>query len=231
MDVVDKVAGVAILNARSCSNLSALRVGQKLEKSLFSDSSSSAGRTSGGAQNWDNVREQLRGLSIIGFYSMADELPAKAGDVNGTFAAETAFGFGAEYEYGFGDQLVQGLPMSIVGGITYEISREISKLKVQGTTQPFSSKPKISLWTPYVNGQVNITEQFAGFAGLNYSIPSISNFGDEKGKSQLGYQIGASAKLTSSLAVDGIYRWINFKSDNIDQYDLDGFVLRGRYLF
>lgn len=231
MTVVDKVAGVAILNARSCSNLSALKVGQKIEKSLFSDNSSTSGQTTGGVQNWSNVRQQLEGLSLIGFYSMADNADAKINSQSLEFSGETAFGFGAEYEYSFGDQLVQGLPMAIVGGVTYEMSREFTKVKSQGQSAQLSTKPSFSLWTPYVNGQVNVTERVSGFAGLNYSIPFVKNFGDDKGKSQLGYQIGASAKLTSSLAVDGIYRWVNLKTDSIDQIDLDGFVFRGRYLF
>ena len=231
MKVVDKMAGVAILNASGCANLSQLRVGQKIEKSLFSSSSSSAGRVTSSANNWDNVREQLKGVSLIAFYSMADEFPAKAGAESGTYIAESAFGFGAQYDYSLGDSVVQGLPISIVGGLTYELSREISKLKINNQTQNLATKPSLAFWDFYGNVQLNVMERLAAFGGLNYAIPLEKNFGDDKAKSGIGYQIGATVKLTSQLGIDGIYRWINFKTSNIDEIDLDGFMVRGQYIF
>lgn len=230
--VDDKIGDVAVLKPSSCS-LSKVKVGQTLTKSVFSSSkssSSSDGNRVVTSAGWNNFREQIKGASFILFYSMADEVPGKEQGVGFTANGETAWGFGAEYEYFLGDA-VEGIPMGIVGGLTYELSREFSSVKSAQGTQQYQTKPAFALWDIYANGQVNLTNRVSALAGLNYPIALEKNFGGEKLKSKLGYQIGGSVKLTPQFGVDAMYRWVNLKTASISEMELNGFVLRGRYIF
>ncbi len=225
-EVVQQSNSVTLMEADDC-NMAQLRVGQKLEKSLFT-----AGQTQGSAKGGPAWLSKLKGFSIIGFYSTADELPYKAGNVSGTVSAENSFGFGAEYNYSL-TRATQGLPLAVVGGLTYEMAREWDSFSERGvTTNYVGNKPTLSIWTPYLNAQYNMGESFGVFAGMNYSIPRLSDSGTLKMKSDLGYQMGASLSFTESIAADAIYRWLNFGANsNISDVSLDGFTIRGRYIF
>lgn len=229
LEVTDKVGNIAILDASSCSNLNQIKVGQRIEKSLFSDTSTGRTRTKRGVgPAW---LKKLKGVSLVGFYSMADELPYKAGSTAITAKSDKTFGFGAEYNSDM-TEFTDGLPMSLVSGFTYELSRDINSFHFNGQTRlPQGVKPNFRLLAPYVNALYWVTQSVGGFAGINYSIPFESDFGDTKLKSQLGYQVGVSGQLTNKFAVDGVYRWINMKGSDISDVSLDGLVLRGRYIF
>src|SRR5690606_24512162 len=71
--VNDKIGDVAVLKPTSCSDLKKIRVGQTLTKSVFSSSSdaSSSGNRVVTGEGWNNFREQVKGLSVMAFYSMA----------------------------------------------------------------------------------------------------------------------------------------------------------------
>ena len=221
-EVTQQSSSTAVMETGDCE-MSDLRVGQRLEKSLFTSDNSTKTKSK---PMW---MKKIKGLSVIAFFSLADELPYTTQGQNITANSSNAFGFGGEYNYSL-SKVTEGLPLSIVPGLTYEMTREIDSysngVKVTG------AKPSFSLWTPYINGMYNIADSFGAFAGVNYSIPLAENFGDVKLKSQLGYQIGATARVTSSVALDGIYRWINFDgTSGVKDVSLDGFTLRGRYMF
>lgn len=221
-EVIQQSSKIALLETSDC-DMSALRVGQTLDKSLFVSDNKSKTTAS---PRW---MKKIAGLSLIAFYSLADDIPFTSGGQTNTANSSSAFGFGAEYEYSL-TQITEGLPVAIVPGLTYELAREIDSYSNGGRVT--GKKPSFSLWTPYVNGMYNLADSFGLFAGLNYSIPLASNFGDIKLKSQLGYQMGLTARLTSTLALDGIYRWINFDgTSGVSDLSLDGFTLRGRYMF
>ncbi len=226
-EVVQANSQSAVLETSDC-DLAQIRVGQKIEKSLFS-SADNQNTTSGKAPIW---MKKLDGFSLIGFYSFSDELKYKANSQDYTGAAETSFGFGAEYKY----SLVRptgGLPLSLIGGLTYELSREQKSETVNNQTQNFQgTKPNFSLWLAYLNGQYDVNEWFGAFFGFNYSFPVESDYGNINLKSDLGYQLGASFSLSNNFAVDGLYRWVNIKANNgITDVSLDGLTIRGRYIF
>ncbi len=234
--VDDKIANLAILKPLSCSGLSELRVGQTLTKNLLSTSTKTPSANNESrvvsSQDWSQIREKLRGLSLIGFYSMADDVPFKVNGTSATAIGETAWGFGGEYEYFLGDAILQGLPIAVVGGVTYELSREYTSVKQNGATQQYpGAKPAFSMWDFYANAQLNVTNSVSALAGFNYPVAREENFGDEKLKSSLGYQVGATARLSNQLGVDAMYRWINLKTASLSDMELNGFVLRGRYIF
>ncbi len=227
-EVVQSNTQSAVLETDDC-DLSQIRVGQSIEKSLFA-STTNQSRTTGKGPAW---LKDLDGFSLVAYYTFADDLPYKGqGGQNITANSETSFGFGAEYAYDL-TRATDGLPLSLTGGLTYELSREIESYSANGVTQKAQgAKPNFSLWLAYVNGQYNLTKRIGAFFGVNYSFPVESDFGDVNLKSALGYQLGATARLTDNLAVDALYRWINIDATNgVSDVSLDGLTVRGRYIF
>jgi|GEM_PF-4361224 len=238
LTVVEKIGNLAILDASNCRNVSELRVGQRLSKSVFATSSAatspstSGGKSSLRAQKWNRVREQLNGLSVGVLYSMADESEVR-GAQGGTLVAEPVFGVAAEYKY-TDKTVIRNMGVGFIGGLSYESSREYTKNKVSGQPiQTLAVKPDLSLWTFYANGVIDLTSRFSTFGGLNVSAPMANRTEGFDVKPGLGYQAGASFAITDQIAVDGIYRWINIKTDSdiIDNIDLNGFMGRARYTF
>lgn len=224
-EVVQTSTRSAVLETNDC-DLNQLRIGQTIEKSLFS--TASAGNQSKTSSNGPAWMKKLDGFSLIGFYSFSDELKYTRQTVDVTGGSDSAFGFGAEYEQNLA-KATQGLPMSIIGGLTYELTRE---LKSENSVNLPGKKPNFSLWTAYVNAAYNITDSISPFAGMNYSFPVESDFQNYNIKSDIGYQLGLSAQLTQNVAVDGLYRWINIKgSADLEEISLDGLTVRGRYVF
>ncbi|MCJ8276449.1 MAG: hypothetical protein HRT44_10915 [Bdellovibrionales bacterium] len=89
-EVTSQNTKVAILETDDC-NFKGMRVGQRIEKSLF-DSNTSAGKTQASSKNpaW---MKKLKGFSVVGFFSFAEELPYTSGNNDITAQSETAFGF------------------------------------------------------------------------------------------------------------------------------------------
>lgn len=231
-EVTDVIANVAILQATSCPDLSKLKVGQKLEKSLFTKTSKtqrSQTSASAAAKRW---MQKLKGFSVFAAYSLADEAKYSVSGIDATAEANKAFGLGAEYHYSL-IKYTDGLPIDIVPGLAYQFKRTVDKVKASNGNQFVynGSKPDFSLVLPFINAQYNLTQSVGAFLGVNYSLPYENNFQGTKLKSKLGYQLGATASVMENISVDALYRWVNLGSSDIGEVSLDGFSLRGRYVF
>ena len=178
------------------------------------------------------IKENLKGFSVVGYMSMADKLPLKATDETLTAKSEKAFGIGVEYKKSIQEQ-AKGTPLSVIGGLTYETPREIKAITRKGLQNPVNgSKPSFSLFTLYSNLSYAANKQVSFFGGLNFSVPSESNFDGVNLQSALGYQTGLSAKINKEFGADIVYRWVNLKANNgITNVDVNGLVLKGRYTF
>jgi opacity protein-like surface antigen len=235
LKVEEKIGNLAILKPMSCGSLSQLRVGQTMTKNLLATTevtkSNSQGRSTLSGKNWGTLSENLKGFSFIGFYSMADDVPFSANGTKFKAIGESSWGLGGEYEKYLGESIIDGLPIGIIGGATYEFAREFTNRTGPDGKVQFQEKPSFSLWTLYANSSIYLTNRFAGLLGVNYPIALEKNFNDEKLKSSLGFQLGATAGLTPNVSIDAMYRWVNLKTATISDMSLDGFVLRGRYVF
>lgn len=99
-------------------------------------------------------------------------------------------------------------------------------------TQGYS--PRLSIWSLAFLGEAKVMDRMNAFAGLNVSIPSLSNspFSMTGG---IGFQGGANYQLLPNIALEGLIKITNMDlENNIGQttdVSLAGLEIRGRYNF
>ena len=147
---------------------------------------------------------------------------------------DTAFSFGIKGRiYDFTDRL------SLSAELGYETPRTLDQVtsvqngsKTVVGTQGYS--PRLSLWSLSVLGEAQLLERLNAFAGLNYSIPSLSNSPFRIG-GDIGFQAGTNYQLYPQIAIEGLIKItnMNFKNDigQTTDVSLAGLELRGRYSF
>lgn len=185
------------------------------------------------------AKANLKGLSIFASFDMTDSMSFDRSSQNqsqsGTFGSDKAFGFGAEY-------LLKTLDngIGLQAGGTFEMGRTISNEKVGGATGNYTgAKPEVQLWTVYGQAVALLTPEIGVFGGANYTIPQVKNIPGGTWKGKIGYQVGATYMYSETLAIDGIYRTLNFNgsvdnqgvSTSYGNISVQGFAFRGRYLF
>ena len=182
----------------------------------------------------------LRGLSLYVSYDLADSLDFTGSTANvsssGTYEADKAIGFGGQYML---TQLDNGISLDVGG--TYEMSREMGAVKTPdfGRQNFTGAKPEVQFWTMYGQASALLTPRFGVFGGANYNIPQVKNVPNGTWKGKLGYFFGATLVASGNFAVDGEMRILNYSGSserngvttNLDNIRLQGFNIRGRYMF
>ena len=106
----------------------------------------------------------------------------------------------------------------------------------QGTTVLGTNgfSPRLSMWSLAIMGELKAMEKMNAFAGINFSIPSLSNSPFSM-SGDLGFQGGANYQLLPNIALEGLIKITNMNlKNNIGQttdVSLAGLELRGRYSF
>lgn len=177
------------------------------------------------------------GINVIGYYSFANQFKttnnsADSHDVGGSnhlvdytgeYASSSAMGIGVEYSR---PDLLNWSSMGLGfdAGLNYEFNRKISRDYLNRNSSAYYGSsyqnyyyddPELSLILPYVNASLNFSRTYM-FAGLNYSVPKVSNADDENFKGKMGYQVGFGAFLTSSISMEVSHRWVSFDVEPID---------------
>lgn len=185
-------------------------------------------------------QDMLKGASLFAHYSLADSMDVELSNGNvtatGDYTADAAFGIGGEYEVYRGAS-----NLGFVAGGLYEFARTVSKtnLKVSNQQQAIrgtpNPKPTLAMWEFYGNADFPLTQMFSAYGGVNYNFPVLRKIAGAKLKGRIGWQVGGSVAINDNMAIDGMYRAINMGGtlgeDSLDSLSLDGFLLRGRYMF
>ncbi len=147
---------------------------------------------------------------------------------------DTAFSLGLKGRiYDFTDRLFFAVELG------YETPRTLDQVTTvtngaESTGGTMGYSPRLSLWTLAFLGEARLVDKINGFAGLNISIPSLSNspFGI---RSDIGFQGGANYQLLPNIALEGLVKITNMNlKNNIGEttdVSLAGLELRGRYNF
>lgn len=126
----------------------------------------------------------------------------------------------------------------VSGELGYETPRTFDRgtfvnngtTNTQGT--PFS--PRLSVWSLTALGNAQLMERLVGFAGISYSLPSLSNSPFDM-SGDVGFQGGATYQVLPNIGVEGLIKITNMNlKNNIGEttdVSLAGLELRGRYNF
>ncbi len=183
---------------------------------------------------FEQARQKLKGFSVLAYYNFANNSPLKIGQETLNAKNNETFGFGFQYKYSLTPHLNNKMPLSVIGGFVYETERQIEALNVNGTQFKIDGqgKPAFSLFLLTGSLDYQFTKQASVFAGLNFALPSESNFGEVQLDGTIGYQVGFTLAVTPSFGADIAYRWINLTGNNgLNQIDVEGLLMKGRYIF
>ncbi len=180
-----------------------------------------------------DVRQKMKGFSIVGFYNFSNRDTVKLGQDTYDTKTNTTFGFGAEYKYSLSQHMKNKAPLSLIGGIVFESPREIQAVNIQGTSiQSGAAAPSFSMMLLQANIDYVVSDQVSLFTGLNFPLPFEQDFGEVTLDGTIGFQGGITMALAKSFAADISYRWINIVGNNgLNRIDADGLLLKGRYIF
>ena len=147
---------------------------------------------------------------------------------------DTAFSMGIKGRiYDFTDRI------SLAAELGYETPRTLDQVTrsvngAESVTGTMGYSPRLSLWTLAALGEVKLMERMNGFAGINISIPSVSNSPFSM-SGDIGFQGGANYQLFPQVALEGLIKITNMNlKNNIGEttdVSLAGLELRGRYSF
>ncbi len=183
---------------------------------------------------YQEARQKLKGFSVLAYYNFANKSPLKIGQETINAKNNETLGFGVQYQYSLTPYLKNKAPLSVIGGLIYETERQIEALNVSGTQFKIDGqgKPAFSLFLLTGNMDYQFTKEASVFAGLNFPLPSESNFGEVQLDGTIGYQAGLTLAITPSFGADVSYRWINLTGNNgLNRVDVEGLLMKGRYIF
>lgn len=149
-------------------------------------------------------------------------------------SGDTAFSMGLKGRlYDFTDRLSLAAELGYQTPRTLDsITRNSNGVQTVGGTMGYS--PRLSMWSLAVLGQAQVLDRVQAFAGLNISLPSLSN-SPFSIQSDLGFQGGANYQLFPHIALEGLIRILNMNlRNNIGEttdVSLAGLEIRGRYSF
>ncbi|MCB0342307.1 MAG: hypothetical protein H6626_00695 [Pseudobdellovibrionaceae bacterium] len=170
---------------------------------------------------------RLWGINVFGYFSGASHIQTDgASSTDGyssSYSAQTASRITGEYRSnisgGLGvehskKRLFKTGPVSFGydAGAAYEFGRTIFRDQIQSyssSTQAATADPSIAFFLPYAHANVSYGRTYL-FGGINYSIPQATNAADEDFDGNVGYQVGFGSRITSWVAVEMIYRHVNF---------------------
>lgn len=148
---------------------------------------------------------------------------------------DTAFSFGIKGRvYDFTQRISLGVELGYETPRTLDQATFTSGTGAEVTAGTLGQSPRLSLWSLAILGDVKLMERLNGFAGVNFSIPSVRNSlfslsGD------IGFQGGANYQLYPQIALEGLIKItnMNLRNENGATTDvsLAGLELRGRYSF
>lgn len=147
---------------------------------------------------------------------------------------DTALSFGVKGRvYDFTDRI------SLATELAYETPRTLDQATFVTNSSTYSGgtigySPRLSLWSLAAQGEAKLIDGLIGFAGLNFSIPSLRN-SPFRATTDLGFQAGANYQILPRVAIEGLIKItnMNLKNDIGQQTDvsLAGLELRGRFNF
>lgn len=147
---------------------------------------------------------------------------------------DTAFSMGVKGRiYDFTHRL------SLAAELGYETPRTLDQATftvngVETVAGTMGYSPRLSIWSLAVLGEAKLMDRMTGFAGINISLPSLSNSPFSIG-SDIGFQGGANYQILPQVAIEGLVKITNMNLKNnlgeTTDVSLAGLEIRGRYSF
>jgi hypothetical protein len=147
---------------------------------------------------------------------------------------DTAISLGLKARaYDFTDRISLGVELGYESPRTLDqATYNTNGVETVGGTIGYS--PRLSLWSLAVLGQAQVLDRVNAFAGLNLSLPNVSN-SQFSMSGDIGFQGGANFLVYPQVAIEGLIKITNMNMKNnlgeTTDVSLAGLELRGRYNF